>query len=50
MVEGRKIMNPTLTYLLLLANVGYRLESDAFLLRIGAGFPELLYLGVGIRI
>ncbi len=26
------------TYLLLLTNVGYRYESDAFLLRVGAGF------------
>ena len=38
------------TYLLLLANIGYRFESDAFLFRVGVGFPELLYLGVGIRI
>lgn len=38
------------TYLLLLANVGYRFESNAFLFRVGAGMPEVLYAGIGIRI
>jgi hypothetical protein len=37
------------TYLLPLTNAGYRLESGIFLLRAGVGFPELLYLGLGIR-
>jgi len=37
------------TYILLLTNIGYRLESGPFLLRSGAGEPEILYAGVGIR-
>ena len=41
--------NPSESRVILISNVGYRVVSNNFLLRIGVGVPEVLYLGIGIR-
>ena len=42
-----KTIRPTEPGINLLANLGYRLVADDFMLRVGFGVPELFYLGAG---